>query len=138
MDKSKFKNGRVHFRNSGMTRVNIKSVVTIHDRSNNTNCNIQWYCVICNHATQGKRHTGAQSPMLLHFGLGPYHFGENTYMLNICFWQPGPLSKLFVFIPANTFFGSIVYNRAIVYTYRKFLKLVVHEIIIDQCNQTVR
>ena len=32
--------------------------------------------------------------------------------------------------------GSIVYNRAIVYKRQKFLKLVVHVIIIEQCNQT--
>ena len=35
-------------------------------------------------------------------------------------------------------FGSIVYNRAIVYKRHNFLKVVVHVIIIDQCNQTAR
>ena len=38
-------------------------------------------------------------------------------------------------------FGSIVYNRAIEYNRNKrqnFLKVVVNEIIIDQCNQTAR
>ena len=34
--------------------------------------------------------------------------------------------------------GSIVYNRAIVYKHQNFLKVVVHVIIIDQCNQTAR
>ena len=35
-------------------------------------------------------------------------------------------------------FGSIVHNRAIVYKHQNFLKVVVHVIIIDQCNQTAR
>ena len=33
---------------------------------------------------------------------------------------------------------SIVYNGAIVHKRQNFLKEVVHVIIIDQCNQTVR
>ena len=32
-------------------------------------------------------------------------------------------------------FGPIVYNRAIVHKRQNFLKVVVHVIIIDQCNQ---
>ena len=32
-------------------------------------------------------------------------------------------------------FRSIVYNRTIVYERQNFLKIVVHVIIIDQCNQ---
>ena len=35
-----------------------------------------------------------------------------------------------------SFFWSIVYNRAIVYKRQSFLKVVVHAIITDQCNQT--
>ena len=35
-------------------------------------------------------------------------------------------------------FGSIVYNRAIVYKRQIFLKIVVHVIIIEECNQTAR
>ena len=35
-------------------------------------------------------------------------------------------------------FGSIIYNRAILYKRQKFLKLVADVIIIDQCNQTAR
>ena len=35
-------------------------------------------------------------------------------------------------------FGSIVHNRAIVYKRQHVLKVVVHVIIIDQCNQTAR
>ena len=35
-------------------------------------------------------------------------------------------------------FWSMVYNRAIVYESKIFLKVVVHMIIIDQCNQTAR
>ena len=34
-------------------------------------------------------------------------------------------------------FGSVVYNQAIVYKCQTFLKVVVHMIIIDLCNQTV-
>ena len=37
-----------------------------------------------------------------------------------------------------SFIGWIVYKRAIVYNLQKFLKVVVHVIIIDQCNQTAR
>ena len=33
-------------------------------------------------------------------------------------------------------FGLILYNRAIVYKCLKILKVVVHVIITDQCNQT--
>ena len=36
------------------------------------------------------------------------------------------------------FIGSIVYNRFIIYKRQNFLKVVVHVIIIDQCNQTAR
>ena len=36
------------------------------------------------------------------------------------------------------FFGSIVYNSAIVYNRQNFLKVAVHMIIIDQYNQTAR
>ena len=35
-------------------------------------------------------------------------------------------------------FGSIVYNRSIVFKRQKFLKVVIHVIIIDQCNQNAR
>ena len=35
-------------------------------------------------------------------------------------------------------FGSIVYNRFIVYKRKKFFKAVFHVIIVDQCNQTAR
>ena len=34
--------------------------------------------------------------------------------------------------------GSIVYNRVIEYKRKNFLKAVVHVILRDQCNQTVR
>ena len=33
-------------------------------------------------------------------------------------------------------FGSVVYNRAIVYKRQIFLKVLVDVIIIEQCNQT--
>ena len=38
----------------------------------------------------------------------------------------------------HLFLGSIVYNRAIGYKGRNFLKVVVHVIIIDQYNQSAR
>ena len=37
-----------------------------------------------------------------------------------------------------TMFGSIIHNRAIVYKRKTFLKIVVHGIISDQCNQSNR
>ena len=37
-----------------------------------------------------------------------------------------------------TIIRSIVYNRAIRYKRKNFFKVVVHVIIIDQCNQTAR
>ena len=45
------------------------------------------------------------------------------------------LNDLFYsFVVCYFIFGSIVYNRAIVYKRYNFLKVVVHVIIIDQCN----
>ena len=37
-----------------------------------------------------------------------------------------------------SFIRSIVYSKAIEYRRQNFLKVVVHVIIIDQCNQTAR
>ena len=34
------------------------------------------------------------------------------------------------------FFGSIVYHGAIIYKCQNFLKVIVHMITVDQCNQT--
>ena len=50
---------------------------------------------------------------------------------------------VYIFIPAYlsqylVVLGSIVYNRVIVYMTPNFFKVVVHVIIFDQCNQTVR
>ena len=50
-----------------------------------------------------------------------------------------PITFLRVFSPnwvSKSPFGSIVYNRAKVYIYQNFLKVIVHVMIIDQWNQT--
>ena len=55
-----------------------------------------------------------------------------------CFCCSGfrlPLSLILYFI---AFFGSIVYNRAIVYKRQNFFMVIVIKIITDQCNQTAR
>ena len=38
----------------------------------------------------------------------------------------------------RTFLDRFAYNRTKVYIHQDFLKIVVHMIIIDQCNQTAR
>ena len=43
-----------------------------------------------------------------------------------------------VFRVHQAIIGSILYNRAIIYKRQNFLKIVIHVIIIDQCNQTAR
>ena len=46
---------------------------------------------------------------------------------------------LSLFHTGNIFIGSVVYNRVvIVHKRQNFLWVVVHVIVIDQCNQTVR
>ena len=44
-------------------------------------------------------------------------------------WQPQKVSLYFII------FGSIVYNLATVNKRQNFLKVVVHAIIMDQCDQ---
>ena len=51
------------------------------------------------------------------------------------FWLK-KITKVLLKCTHNIVFVSIVYNQVIVYNY--FLKVVVHAIVTDQCNQTAR
>ena len=63
------------------------------------------------------------------------HVHFTTFLLIV--YRKGTVSKIIDMVHYRLF-GSIVYNRAIQYKRQDFLKVVVHVIIIDQCNQTAR
>ena len=63
---------------------------------------------------------------------------HETVLMRKAIWSLVRICFKDSFLMLHAHFWSSVYNRALVYKRQNFLKIVVHVIMADQCNQTAR